>query len=167
MREIKFLICGPHQAGKTTFMSNVAQTFHPQKDFPETDYEPSQTADEFGTTEVAPDLKCLFYSSASPRRFDFLWEIYAEGCSGYVIIVDSTRPETFQEAHDALEYLINYRSVPFIIVANKQDLPNALTPAKVSQSFRQDRSGDVIPCVALAKSSAEAAFQVLLKLVTI
>ena len=167
MREFKFLICGPHQSGKTTFMSNVVETFRPRQDFPETDYEPAQTADEFGTTESAPGLKYLFYSSPSPRRFDFLWEVYAENCSGYVFIVDSTQPETFLEVRYALEHLLNYRSVPFIVAANKQDLPDAFTHDLIANALHLDSSANVIPCIAIRKPSAQTAFEVLLKRVTI
>ena len=166
MRDTKFLICGPHQAGKSAFMAFVAQHFQPQRDFPETGQEPAQTGLEFGTTQVTPDLKYVFYSSPSPRRFDFLWGIMAEDCSGYILIVDSTRPETFAEARYALEQLINYRPVPFIVVANKQDLPNAFTPEMISQAFRLDTSANVIPCIARAKPSVQTAFEVLLTLAT-
>jgi uncharacterized protein len=165
MDTLKFLICGPHQAGKTAFIASVAETFRPRRDYPETDQEPAQTALEFGTTKVNSALTYTFQSVSSPRRFDFLMEIVSEDCAGYVFIVDSTRSETFHECRTALEYLLNYHRAPFIVVANKQDLPGALAPDLVRQAFGLDQSAQVVHCIATSKESALAAFEVLLKLV--
>ncbi len=62
---------------------------------------------------------------ARQKRFDFMWEILSEGMLGFVVMIDSTRPETFREARRILDTFRSYSPVPYIVAANKQDLPDA------------------------------------------
>ncbi len=56
------------------------------------------------------------------KRFDFMWEILSEGMLGFIVMVDSTRPETFREARSILETFRAYAPTPYVVAANKQDV---------------------------------------------
>jgi signal recognition particle receptor subunit beta len=54
-------------------------------------------------------------------------EILAQGADGLLVLFDSTRPQTFKTAINMLQRLLKkFPDVPFVLVANKQDLPDAL-----------------------------------------
>ena len=44
---------------------------------------------------------------------------------GFIVMVDSTRPETFREARKILETFRAYAPTPYVVAANKQDMPDA------------------------------------------
>ncbi len=44
---------------------------------------------------------------------------------GFVVMVDSTRPETFREARSILETFRAYAPTPYVVAANKQDQEDA------------------------------------------
>jgi signal recognition particle receptor subunit beta len=51
---------------------------------------------------VDDDLVLYLFGTPGQRRFDFMWEILAEGMLGFVVMVDSSKPETFREAKSIL-----------------------------------------------------------------
>ena len=54
-----------------------------------------------------------------------MWEILSEGMLGFIVMVDSTRPETFREARSILETFRAYAPTPYVVAANKQDMEDA------------------------------------------
>src|SRR5262245_23477973 len=65
-----------------------------------------------------------FYLSATPgaRRFDFMWETLASNTmAGFIMMVDSTRPEQFREAKSIFETFRAYTDLPCVVAANFQD----------------------------------------------
>ena len=59
-----------------------------------------------------------------------LWRYYYQNTHGLVFVVDSADKERMNEAAEELHAILNddeMQSIPFVIIANKQDLPNALT----------------------------------------
>jgi signal recognition particle receptor subunit beta len=80
---------------------------------------------------------------------------------GLVILVDSTRPETFRETNRIIDFFISYRDTPYVIAANKQDKPNAWSPDELRLALRLPAQIKVLPCVA---SDRESVKNVLLEL---
>jgi uncharacterized protein len=80
---------------------------------------------------------------------------------GFVVMVDSTRPETFREARRILDTFRSYSAVPYIVAANKQDLDDAWPPDDLRIVLRVESGIKVVPCVANDKESVK---QVLLEL---
>lgn len=65
-----------------------------------------------------------------------LWRHYFQNTSAIVFVVDSNDAERMEEAKDELHRMLRedeLRNVPVLIFANKQDLPNALSPQQVSE----------------------------------
>ncbi|NTV35842.1 MAG: GTP-binding protein, partial [Anaerolineaceae bacterium] len=77
--------------------------------------------------------------------------ILSEGMLGFVVIVDSTRPETFREARTILETFRAYAPTPFVVAANKQDKPDAWDMEDMRVALRLDPKVKFLPCVARKK----------------
>ena len=57
-----------------------------------------------------------------------MWDILSQGMLGFIVMVDSTKPETFREAKRILETFEGYANTPFVVAANKQDVEDAWEP---------------------------------------
>jgi signal recognition particle receptor subunit beta len=84
-----------------------------------------------------------------------MWEILSEGMLGFVVVVDSTRPETFREARLILDTFRTYAPTPYVVAANKQDMEDAWSPEDLRIALRIDPTVKVLPCVATDKESVK------------
>jgi signal recognition particle receptor subunit beta len=75
---------------------------------------------------------------------------------GFIVMVDSTRPETFREARSILETFRAYAPTPYIVAANKQDLPDAWEIEDMRLALRLDTKVKLLPCIAVDKESVKA-----------
>ncbi|CAL4081916.1 unnamed protein product [Meganyctiphanes norvegica] len=68
-----------------------------------------------------------------------LWRHYYQNTSAIIFVVDSNDPVRLAEAREELHYLVNsedLRDCPLLVLANKQDLPNAVTINKMSDELQ-------------------------------
>jgi len=160
MQAVKMVVTGPFAAGKTEFISSVSEIdvvsterriSHPAEQIKET----TTVAMDFGRITVGPDLVLYLFGTPGQRRFDFMWEILSEGMLGFVVIIDSTKPETFREAKRILQTFESYASTPFVVAANKQDTEDAWGPEDLRIILRLRQDVKVLPCVALDKESVK------------
>src|SRR5919201_2927060 len=123
MQTVKMVVTGPFAAGKTQFIgsiSEIAVVHTERKISDETRAIKSQTtvAMDFGRITIDKDLVLYLFGTPGQRRFDFMWEILSEGMLGFVVMVDSVRPETFREAKSILETFRAYAPTPYVVAAN-------------------------------------------------
>eukprot|EP00440_Ansanella_granifera_P014521 gb/GFBE01015784.1/.p1 GENE.gb/GFBE01015784.1/~~gb/GFBE01015784.1/.p1 ORF type:complete len:184 (+),score=59.72 gb/GFBE01015784.1/:1-552(+) len=67
-----------------------------------------------------------------------LWRFYYNGTHGVIFVVDSTDRDRIQDAREELQALLQddeMRQAALLVLANKQDLPNAMTAAEVSSKL--------------------------------
>lgn len=160
MQTVKMVITGPFSAGKTEFIQSVSEidvvaTERKISSDAERVKEDTTVAMDFGRITVDDDLVLYLFGTPGQRRFDFMWEILSEGMLGFVVLVDSVRPETFREARHILEVFSSYASTPYVIAANKQDLPDAWSPEDVRIALKIDRNVKVLGCVARDKETVK------------
>lgn len=98
-----------------------------------------------GELAVDRDIYVIMYESSS-RRFDEDWEALQSELLGVVVLVDSTAPETFAEATRLID-LVCESDVPFVVAANKQDLPGAV-PTEDLKLLLKVEEAPVMGCVA-------------------
>ena len=58
-----------------------------------------------------------------------LWRTYAKGAEGIMFVIDSADQETLEESKTELSQIFlnnEMNSLPILLIANKQDLPNAM-----------------------------------------
>lgn len=162
IQTVKMVITGPFSAGKTEFIRSISEI-----DVVTTDETISQDSAEYGTKEqttvamdfgritVDDDLVLYLFGTPGQRRFDFMWEILAEGMLGFVVMVDSAKPETFREAKSILETFRAYAPTPYVVAANKQDNAEAWPPEDLRIALRIDPHIKLLPCVATDKESVK------------
>jgi signal recognition particle receptor subunit beta len=84
-----------------------------------------------------------------------MWEILSEGMLGFIVMVDSTRPETFQEARNILEAFRAFSPTPYVVAASKQDLPDAWELDDMRVALRLDDGARILPCVSTDKEAVK------------
>lgn len=154
------VVTGPFSAGKTQFISAVSEidvvsTERRISSAAEKIKETTTVAMDFGRITVGADLVLYLFGTPGQRRFDFMWEILSEGMLGFIVIIDSTRPETFREAKRILETFEAYAATPFVVAANKQDHADAWEPDDLRIILSLGMDVKVLPCVALDKESVK------------
>jgi len=126
----KIIITGPFHAGKTTLIHKVSTK--------------AVSVNRMGTT-IALDHGYVEHSGFSvdlfgtpgQERFEFMLDILNKDAFGVLLVVDSTKPEAFERAKKMLAHVSRY-SLPYIVAANKQDLPSALKPEEVKGKLGLD-----------------------------
>ncbi|MBW3663963.1 MAG: ATP/GTP-binding protein [Actinobacteria bacterium] len=123
-RTVKVVVTGPFGAGKTTFIQTISEitvlsTERQVSDHTRKMKEQTTVAMDFGRITVAADLSIYLFGTPGQERFDFMWEILAEGMLGFVLMVDVQRDESLDEARRILEFFTDIAQVPFIVAANK------------------------------------------------
>ncbi|MBN2047995.1 MAG: ATP/GTP-binding protein [Anaerolineaceae bacterium] len=160
MQNVKIVITGPFSAGKTQFIQSISEidvVNTERRITAKAEQIKAQTtvAMDFGRITVDDDLVLYLFGTPGQRRFDFMWEILSEGMLGFVIMVDSTRPETFREARRILETFRAYAPTPYIVAANKQDLEDAWDIEDLRLSLRLNDHVKLLPCVATDKETVK------------
>jgi len=167
MQTVKMVVTGPFSAGKTEFIRSVSEidvvsTERKISSAEEKSVKSATTvAMDFGRITVDEDLVLYLFGTPGQRRFDFMWEILSEGMLGFIVMVDSSRPETFREARNILETFRAYAPTPYVVAANKQDNREAWELSDMRIALRLDPKVKFLPCVATDK---EAVKKVLLEL---
>ncbi len=160
MQTVKMVVTGPFNSGKTAFIQTVSEidvvaTERKITHEPEKVKETTTVAMDFGRITVDDDLVLYLFGTPGQKRFDFMWEILSEGMLGFIVMVDSTRPETFREARSILETFRAYAPTPYVVAANKQDLPDAWDVEDMRIALRLPQHVKILPCVATRKESVK------------
>ncbi len=154
----KILVTGPFDAGKSTFVHALSTR--------------AISVDRLGTT-IAMDHGHLEYKGFSAdifgtpgqERFDPIIKLISGESMGVFLVVDSTNPADFVRAKQMLEITKSY-GLPYVVVANKQDSPGALTPEEIRSQFNLPEDIPVVPAVAKDKIGVFEAFEVLIEKIT-
>ena len=158
----KLLVTGPYNAGKTTFTHAIA---------PDTVSVERQTFELFPTT-VGLDIGHLDYKGFSAdvfgtpgqERFDLLLEPLGREAIGTFIVIDSTKPETFVRAKEMIR-MCRTEAIPKVIIANKQDLPNALSPDEIKKKMALWEGVPIVPVSATDGKGLSEALDTLFSLI--
>lgn len=160
MLTVKMVVTGPFNAGKTQFIRTVSEI-----DVVSTERDVSSEAErikatttvamDFGRISVDESLVLYLFGTPGQKRFDFMWEILSEGMLGFIVLVDSTRPETFREARNILEAFRAFSPTPHVIAASKQDMEDAWDLEDMRIALRLDPEDKLMPCVSVDKESVK------------
>lgn len=157
---VKMVITGPFNSGKTQFVGSISEidvvsTERKISSDAERVKDQTTVAMDFGRITVDDDLVLYLFGTPGQRRFDFMWEILAEGMLGFVVLVDSARPETFREARQILETFRAYAPTPYVVAANKQDMPDAWALDDLRIALKLEEGVKMLPCVAKDKETVK------------
>ena len=161
MQTVKMVVTGPFSAGKTEFIGTVSEidVVSTEKKIsaaaPEMIKKTTTVAMDFGRITVDDELVLYLFGTPGQKRFDFMWEILSEGMLGFIVMVDSARPETFREARSILETFRAYAPTPYVVAANKQDMEDAWDLEDMRIALRIEKGVKLLPCVATDKETVK------------
>lgn len=168
MQTVKMVVTGPFNAGKTEFIQSVSEidVVSTERRISTKDErtvkEATTVAMDFGRITVDEDLVLYLFGTPGQKRFDFMWEILSEGMLGFIVMVDSARPETFREARGILETFRAYAPTPYVVAANKQDKKDAWEVDDMRHALRLDSKTKLLPCNATNRKSVKEVLLALL-----
>ena len=126
-RNAKILMLGLDAAGKTTVLYRLKLN------------ETVSTIPTIGfnveTVRPVKHVSFTVWDVGAQPKIRPLWRHYFQGCAGLVFVVDSSDHERFAEVRKALHLILEADEmveVPLVVMANKQDLPNAQSPSDVA-----------------------------------
>jgi small GTP-binding protein len=163
----KIVVTGPFAAGKTTLIRTISEitVLSTEKDI--TDSTRSRKAEttvamDFGRITIDRDLVLYLFGTPGQERFDFMWEILGEGMLGYVLMLDSTRGDSADEARTILEAFRRMARVPFVVALNRSEGLDPAEEARVRETLDIDPDVPVVPCDATDRESVKAVLLALL-----
>lgn len=161
----KLVVTGPFAAGKTTFIQAVSEIPVVSTETGTTDgsdvKDHTTVTMDFGKISVADEdllMELYLFGTPGQSRFDFMWDILSRGMLGYVLLVDTTRPETWNDAADIKRKFDELGTVPMVVAANRASEGDA---SLLRAALEVGPSVPIIPCEATDKESVK---QVLLTL---
>ncbi|MEY1660817.1 GTP-binding protein [Isoalcanivorax beigongshangi] len=100
--ELKFIFTGTPGVGKTTAIRAVSDTVPVSTDVLATDElaaikSHTTAALDFGELRLENGDLVRLYGTPGQERFEFMWDILAEGALGLVVLVDHSRPQAVQD----------------------------------------------------------------------
>ncbi|XP_021854642.1 ADP-ribosylation factor 1 [Spinacia oleracea] len=137
-KEMRILMVGLDAAGKTTILYKLKLG------------EVVTTIPTIGFNVETVDYKNVGFTVwdvGGQDKIRPLWRYYYQNTQGLIFTVDSNDRERIAEARDELHRMLNedeLRDATLLVFANKQDLPNAMTVAEITDklglhSLRQRR----------------------------
>lgn len=154
----KILVTGPFNAGKSTFVHALSTR--------------AVSVDRLGTT-IALDhghidhegFSADIFGTPGQERFDPIIKMISGEAMGIFLIVDSTAPKDFIRAKQMLEITKGY-GLPYLIVANKQDMPDAMSIDEIRSHFNIPEDVPIIPTIATDQKGVHDAFEQLVEKIT-
>jgi uncharacterized protein len=168
MNRLKVVVTGPFNSGKTQFIKTVSEievvSTERKVTLPEHAAIKGETtvAMDFGRITVGSQ-KIFLFGTPGQQQFDFMWEVLTENMIGFIVVVDSTDPKRFKEAREIIRFFKDILEEPFVVAANKQDLPGALPVEDLKKELGLDGSSPVITCSAIDKRSSMEVLNELMK----
>ena len=118
--EKKLLMVGLDAAGKTTILYKLKLG----------EVISSIPTIGFNVEQVSyKNLKMNIWDIGGQDKIRKLWKHYYDSCDGLIFVIDSNDEKRLPEAAEELGKLhreLDLKNVPFLILANKQDLPNSV-----------------------------------------
>jgi small GTP-binding protein len=162
----KVVVTGPFNSGKTTLIGTVSdiEVVRTEKRITTEDRGiKAETTVAMDYGRVALDDRIIHLNGTPGQtRFDFMWDILAKEMDAFVVVVDSTDRHSFADAAEQIRLFVSGPSVPYLVAANKTDLPNRLSLEDVRRGTGISADITVMPCVATQRSSVR---QVLLQVI--
>ncbi|MCW4000764.1 MAG: ADP-ribosylation factor-like protein [Candidatus Bathyarchaeota archaeon] len=142
----KILVTGPFHAGKTTIVHALSTRAVSVQRFGTT------VALDFGHVDYKGFTLDLFGTVGQPR-FDPILKLLGGEALGAILVVDSTKPEEFPRAKEMmLKAKVN--GLPYVVAANKQDLPKAMSASEIKIKMNIPNDVEVIGTVGNDKASS-------------
>ena len=164
---VKIVVTGPFSAGKTTLIRTISEITVLSTEQDITDSTRSRKAEttvamDFGRITIDRDLVLYLFGTPGQDRFDFMWEILGEGMLGYILLVDSSREDSLEEAVGILAAFRKMARVPFVVALNRSSGMDPQDEEQVRRVLALDEDTPVVPCDATDRESVKSVLLALL-----
>ncbi|GLU21170.1 hypothetical protein SLE2022_373290 [Rubroshorea leprosula] len=124
-KEMRILMVGLDAAGKTTILYELKL---------------GEIVTTIPTTETVESKNISFtvWDAGGQDKIRPLWRHYFQNTQGLIFLVDSNDRDRIVEARDELHRMLNedeLRDAVLLVFANKQDLPNAMNAAEITDKL--------------------------------
>jgi small GTP-binding protein len=158
---VKIVVTGPFAAGKTTLIRTISEITVLSTETDITDETRSRKAEttvamDFGRITIDRDLVLYLFGTPGQERFDFMWEILGEGMLGYILLVDSARQDSLDEAVGILAAFRKMARVPFVVALNRAAGLEPADEERVRAVLELDQQVPVVPCDATDRESVKS-----------
>jgi len=151
----KILVTGPYHAGKTTLVHGLSSR--------------AVSVQRMGTT-VALDFGHVdhrgfsvdLFGTIGQSRFDPILDQLGGEALGVMLVIDSTKPEEFPRAMEMMQKA-GVHGLPYVVLANKQDLPGALSSEEIRKRMHIPEDVVIIETTATEKKNIVRAMDALLE----
>ncbi|XP_010304826.2 ADP-ribosylation factor-like protein 14 [Balearica regulorum gibbericeps] len=117
--------------------------------------------------EIGKDFTLTFWDVGGQQKMRQVWCNFLENADGLLYVVDSSDKRRLEESKKEFELILKnefIKSVPVVVLANKQDLPGALNVEEITRRFKMkkycsDRNWYVQPCCAITGEGLSEALQ--------
>jgi uncharacterized protein len=161
MQSVKVVVTGPFNAGKTTFIKSVSEitVLSTERQVSDTSGEgagETTVAMDFGRITVSDDVVLYLFGTPGQSRFSFMWETLSEGMLGFVLIVDASVPQTFEDARSMIEFFTDMSDVPFVVAGNKVAADDTDMLQRLRSDLQLDPKVPLLPVDARSRDSVKA-----------
>ena len=116
-KEIKIVVLGSYNSGKTTTLENICQKKA------KIEYNGTTIALDYGNTMIEGE-KIHIFGSPGQERFEFMREILSKGLDGAIVVIDSSKG--ISNVDETILKKLNNKDVPYVLFANKQDISTSV-----------------------------------------
>ncbi|NXE21053.1 ARL14 protein, partial [Ardeotis kori] len=117
--------------------------------------------------EIGKNFTLTFWDVGGQQKMRQAWCNFLENTDGLLYVVDSSDKRRLEESKKEFELILKndfLKSVPVVVLANKQDLPGALNAEEITRRFHMkkycsDRNWYVQPCCAITGEGLSEALQ--------
>lgn len=125
--EFKVVVAGGFAAGKTTLIQSVSDAAVVGTEVATSGAEAAVKATttvgvEFGTFKVPvddADIQLHLFGVPGQQRFSAMWDIIAQGMDGLIVLVDGSRPESWDDARSVASHFAVRTDTPSVVGVNR------------------------------------------------
>jgi uncharacterized protein len=159
----KIIVTGPAHAGKTTFVANASGTMESINRI-DSEGDPTTVAMDYGWLRWK-DFDITLYGTPGHARFDPLIPPALLHAMGVVLIIDATKPDTLPRARHLIGLILK-RKIPYIIAANRNDLPGTMSPGEIRSLLKIPKEIPIVPISAKQSADVQRVLESLVDYIT-
>ena len=158
----RIVVTGPASSGKSTFVLNASDEGHSIDRGIGSDM--TTVALDFGWLRWK-DFDITLYGTPGQTRFDPLLPPYLGHAMGAVLVIDATKPEMLPRARNLIDMIVQ-RRIPYVIAANKNDLPGVMSQDEIRKGLGIGEDIPLFPIAAPRKSDVNFVLESLVDSIT-
>jgi hypothetical protein len=159
----RIVVTGPAGSGKSTFVLNASDEGH-SVDRGAPGSETTTVALDFGWLRWK-DFDITMYGTPGQTRFDPLLPPCLRHAMGAVLVIDATKPDMLPRARHLIEMIVK-RRIPYVIAANKYDLPGIMSQEEIQKALEIGNDISLFPISATKKTDVNFVLESLVDSIT-